>query len=525
MLGRLLLQLLPTVKRKWVGKGLVLTVTYLAYAAATAARLPYSIAKTSLRPEQPSPSSPGWEPFTGGNGQVLLGTMDTIFMAAYASCMPIMGSIADRTNQVAFLALGLLLVGINLAFLGQSHDWNVHVYSYFAAFTFLGGAAQSICYPCVIAVISKWCGQSNMGLILGVWSSCTPLGTIVGKLLTTAALGIGWWATFTWMGIATGVFSVVVLLFLVGDPHDVQLLRPGEARRLAAAQAAANGADRADAPLNRPVGFLLPPAEDAGRAPPESHEEPVPVKAILAVPGMIAYCFACFFSKLAYYAFVFWLPFYLDQVFHYSNSKAGTMSTFFDWGGFLGGILGGLMIDRLKLRAPVLISFQLASVPMLGSYNYLSKTMTLSDGVNGALLFFLGFTVTTPYSLITSVMATYLGRHPCLQGNQKAIATVTAILDGVGSFGAVVQGLVIGTVSSHFGWTVTFGMLMVFSSFSALCLIRPALQECRERRTRLAAACVPGLSTDGAAGANGTSLQGRQEEGRLEKGALIGAAG
>eukprot|EP00932_Pfiesteria_piscicida_P004837 SRR837773.14747.p1 GENE.SRR837773.14747~~SRR837773.14747.p1 ORF type:complete len:482 (-),score=44.88 SRR837773.14747:57-1310(-) len=415
------------------------------------------------------------------------------------------------------------MIGAMLVMIGQSHAWEIHTYAYFVAFTFLGGAAQSICYPCVIAVISKWCGQSNMGLILGVWSSCTPIGTIVGKLGATAALAVGWYSAFTCMGIATSTLAVITLALLVSDPYDVQLLRPGEARRLSEQAARSPFELPSDAPMSSPVGAALLHhqqriAEDALRSP-TAQEEPVPLKTILAVPGMIAFCVACFFSKLAYYAFVFWLPFYLDQAMHYSNDKAGNMSTFFDWGGFTGGILGGVAIDRLKMRAPVLVAFQLASVPMLGFYDYLGRTTTLSDSVNAVLLFFMGFTVTTPYSLITSVMSTYLGRHPCLDGNTKATATVTAILDGVGSFGAVLQGLVIGTISSHFGWNVTFIMLMTFSFFSALCLIRPAMQECRERRERLRPAAVADAANRGScADASGTSLQQQSPNGQLEKG-------
>lgn len=40
-----------------------------------------------------------------------------------------------------------------------------------------------------------------------------------------------------------------------------------------------------------------------------------------------------------------------------------------------------------------------------------------------------------PYSLITTAVSTELGTHPCLQGNSRALATVTAIIDGTGSIG------------------------------------------------------------------------------------------
>jgi len=196
---------------------------------------------------------------------------------------------------------------------------------------------------------------------------------------------------------------------------------------------------------------------------------------------MVAYCCACFFSKLTYYAFLFWLPLYLRNSLGYSNAKAGNVSTLFDWGGFAGGIIGGIIIDKLKLRGAVLLSFQSLSVIMLALYLYLGETNGLSDEVNYVMLVALGFTVTTPYSLITSVMATDLGRHPILRGNSKAAGTVTALLDGVGSFGAVLEGPLMGVISHSFGWSATFVMLMTFAAFSAACLVRPSLKELRAR--------------------------------------------
>jgi len=477
MIGRLILQRLTPTRRKWCGKASVLAVTYLAYAVATAARLPYAIAKTSLRPDQPSPSTPGWAPFTDSSGQVLLGSLDTAFMAAYAAAMPFMGRFADRTNQPAFLALSLLSIGVFLVLVGMAHAWNIHVYAYFVALTFLGGCAQSMAYPCVIAVISKWCGKSNIGLILGIWGSCTPMGTILGKLGATAALAGGWQYAFISMGVASMVTSVIIALFLVSDPYEVQLLRPGEARRLAEARR------QNMVSMQSPIATSLLDVQEAAsaRAAESANEEPVPLAMILRVPGMVTYCIACFFAKLAYYAFVFWLPFYLDHALHYDRTKAGYFSTFFDWGGFTGGIVGGLLIDRLKLRGVVLLAFQALAAPMLFLYMELGQSDSLSDPLNAVILFLLGFTVTTPYSLITSVMSTDLGRHPYLNGNSKAAATVTALLDGIGSFGAVLQGLVIGWISDRFGWSATFLMLMAFAIFSALCLAGPSAKEFRAR--------------------------------------------
>ena len=43
--------------------------------------------------------------------------------------------------------------------------------------------------------------------------------------------------------------------------------------------------------------------------------------------------------------------------------------------------------------------------------------------------------VNGPYALITTAVSADLGTHKSLKGNSKALATVTAIIDGTGSIG------------------------------------------------------------------------------------------
>lgn len=51
------------------------------------------------------------------------------------------------------------------------------------------------------------------------------------------------------------------------------------------------------------------------------------------------------------------------------------------------------------------------------------------------LLLLTGFMVNGPYSLITTAVSADLGTHSSLASSAKALATVTAIIDGTGSIG------------------------------------------------------------------------------------------
>lgn len=53
------------------------------------------------------------------------------------------------------------------------------------------------------------------------------------------------------------------------------------------------------------------------------------------------------------------------------------------------------------------------------------------------LLVLAGFLVNGPYALITTSVSAELGQHSSLEGNAKALATVTAIIDGTGSIGNI----------------------------------------------------------------------------------------
>ena len=46
-----------------------------------------------------------------------------------------------------------------------------------------------------------------------------------------------------------------------------------------------------------------------------------------------------------------------------------------------------------------------------------------------------GLMVNGPYALITTAVSTELGTHKSLKGSARALATVTAIIDGTGSIG------------------------------------------------------------------------------------------
>ncbi|KAF2311697.1 hypothetical protein GH714_026109 [Hevea brasiliensis] len=84
--------------------------------------------------------------------------------------------------------------------------------------------------------------------------------------------------------------------------------------------------------------------------------------------------------------------------------------------------------------------------------------------------------VNGPYALITTAVSADLGTHSSLKENSRALATVTAIIDGTGSVGAAIGPLLTGYISA-FSWSAVFTMLMGAALIAGLLLTRLVIAE------------------------------------------------
>merc|ERR1712098_104398 len=87
---------------------------------------------------------------------------------------------------------------------------------------------------------------------------------------------------------------------------------------------------------------------------------------------------------------------------------------------------------------------------------------------NAFLLMLLGMLINGPFSLITTAVSAELGQHESLKGSSKALATVTAIIDGTGSIGAAIGPLIANQLST----TEAIWMLMGSATLAILFLAR-----------------------------------------------------
>lgn len=505
----------------------VLIITFIAYACFHASRKPISIVKGVLKAE--------WAPFSGETATARLGEIDLAFLLVYSLGMYFAGHLGDRVNLRIFLTIGMIGSGTFVALFGMGYWWNIHSFIFYLSVQMVQGLFQATGWPSVVAVVSNWFGKRKRGLIMGVWNSHTSVGNICGSLIAAAVLQYGWGWCFLLPGILVAMAGIMVFLFLVVSPEDAgftsindidkgrmrvedqsliggqknglsnQVLSPSEFHSspenltfsielskvdscasdvngvIDPYKAEPHGGDQ-NAKLNREE--LLADGEEVSllqltriASIESSATTAVGFLEAWMIPGVASYALCLFFSKLVAYTFLYWLPFYIRHTAiagkYLSDKNAGNLSTLFDVGGVLGGILAGHISDRIEARAITSVVFLYSAIPILILYRMYGD---ISIYVNIPLMMVAGLFVNGPYSLITTAVSADLGTHSSLNGNSRALATVTAIIDGTGSVGAALGPLLTGYISAR-GWNGVFIMLIIAILFAGFFLMHLVVAE------------------------------------------------
>lgn len=383
------------------------------------------------------------------------------------------GHIGDRIDLRVFLTIGMLGSGFFTVVFGLGYFFSVHEFGFFLVVQIVCGLFQSIGWPCVVSVVGNWFGKSKRGLIMGVWSSHTSVGNIIGSVVASSVLGFGWGWSFVLPGVFIVMVGIVVHLFLVVSPENVGLELQGKEVEMNVEGVPLVDSEKVE---TGEVGLIQ--SENANSLGAIGFVE------AWRLPNVVPFAFCLFFSKLVAYTFLYWLPFYIRHTavggVHLSHKTAGILSTVFDIGGVIGGILAGSISDALEARAVTSLAFLLLSIPALISYRIFGS---ISMATNVTLMFFSGLLVNGPYSLITTAVAADLGTQSLIKGNSRALATVTAIIDATGSVGAALGPLLAGYISTR-GWNSVFFMLTVSISIAAMLLIQVVKTEIKEKMSQ-----------------------------------------
>ncbi|KAI0499785.1 hypothetical protein KFK09_017993 [Dendrobium nobile] len=459
-------------------QAIVLLLTFFAYASYHATRKTTSIVKGVLDPrttqlgfspwtrsyflkapqqeQQHSKLQNGWAPFDGADGTAMLGQIDVAFLAMYSLGMYFTGHLGDRVDLRILLTVGMVGTGLFTALFGAGYWLNIHSFYYFLVVQLLAGVLQSTGWPSVVAVVGNWFGKSKRGLIMGIWNAHTSVGNIAGSLIASTCLSYGWGWSFAVPGILITFVGLMVFFFLPVSPDAI-------------------GIEKEEYLLKSPEKDKM--TEPLLEGKPDKEDKAISFFAAWRIPGVAPFALCLFFSKLVAYTFLYWLPFYITDTAidgeFLSDSTAGTLSTLFDVGGVIGGILAGHISDRFDARALTAACFMYCAIPAIYFYRIYGSA---SLYCNIALMLVNGMLVNGPYALITTAVSADLGTHSSLDGNSRALATVTAIIDGTGSVGAAIGPLLTGYISAK-SWGAVFIMLMGAALVAGLLLTRLVVAE------------------------------------------------
>uniref|UniRef100_J3LFD2 Major facilitator superfamily (MFS) profile domain-containing protein n=1 Tax=Oryza brachyantha TaxID=4533 RepID=J3LFD2_ORYBR len=427
-------------------RGLVLGLTFIAYALYHASRKPPSIVKRAL--------SESWPPFYD---PALLGETDVAFLAFYSLGMFVAGHLGDHLDLRLFLTVGMIGSGTAVALFGVGYFLSLHSLAFYLIAQVIAGLLQSTGWPSVVAIIGNWFHGRRRGLLMGIWNAHTSIGNISGSLIAAAMLRYGWGWSFIVPGLLIALGGVLVFFFLAPYPEDLGF--PPTALPKKINEVSINEEDNNSANI-------------AGDNKKEDKRDAVGIWKAFAIPGVITFALCLFFTKLVAYTFLYWLPFYLSETSiggkKMSITSAGYLSTLFDVGGIIGGILAGFISDHLNARATTAAIFVYLAIPSLYAFHAYGGT---SEVANIGLMMINGLFVNGPYALITTAVSADLGTHKSLTGDSRALATVTAIIDGTGSLGAALGPFITGFISKH-GWDSVFAMLIFCALAAGILLSR-----------------------------------------------------
>jgi len=399
----------------------IFACTWILYAGYYLCRKNYSVAQPVIM------AGFGWN-------EVQAGVIITAYLALYAVGQFLNGLGGDR-----FGARRMILVGLSVSVIANALFGFAATVPAMALLWGLNGFGQSSGWPGTMKTMSAWFGIAERGRVMAWWSTCYQIGevassafaaflispAVVGALdAATGGTGRSWQYAFWVPAAALAAIGVVFIWGSRDTPEAAGLAGPEGAR------------------ARKSV-----PRRETGRI----------VREVLGSRYIWTLGAAYFCTKLVRYAFMFWLSTYLVKELGFRPDKAGYMNIVLPLAGFLGAVSAGYASDRLfgSRRAPV---STIMLVGLAGAVYLYSRTAA-SPWLGPVGLALIGFMTFGPDTLISGTAAMDFG-------SRRGASTAAGFINGLGSIGAAIQGILIGMVASRSGWHAVF-MLLIGLSLAA----------------------------------------------------------
>ncbi|WP_075183201.1 MFS transporter [Pantoea sp. 1.19] len=335
-------------------------------------------------------------------GPVLSAALFGLSLGALAA-----GPLADRWGRKRLLVLSCLFFGLSsLATVFATSLASLTMWR------FLTGIGLGAAMPNAITLVAEFAPARCRSRVINTMYCGFPLGAAAGGGLSTWLIPLGGWQSVLLLGaIAPLLLSLLLLRFL---PESLKFLasRGGSPAKLRAVLSRLNG--RPCAPT---LTFRL--ADDERSA--------TPPVSLLFSPRFrrttLMLWLSYFMGLVIYYVLLSWMP-VLMQTLGFSPAQAASLTSLFTFGGTLGILLAGWMMDRFGADRVVMLGFALTALLLVLMAQQQRQIVLL-----GSALFLVGIVMNGAQSGMQTLAATC---YPT-----AARATGIAWMQGIGRFGGV----------------------------------------------------------------------------------------
>lgn len=335
------------------------------------------------------------------------------------------GYLSDKFGPRKVVSIGLFLAAIVNFFLGMSFSIGIIVF-----LIALNGYGQSTGWSGLIKNMTPWYKSNERGIVMSWWSTCYVTGGFLATIFATYVAfdmdfmsEMGWKRGFFFPAMVLLIIAFIYLLFTRNSPKSINL------------------------PVIIEDKYEL---NDNGK--PDNLKL---LKILIKNKALWIYSSCYMILKMTRYAFLFWLPIYLEKALNYDVSEAGYVSSVYELIGFFGVILAGYASDKLFNSK----RFSTVSLMMIGLgvvclvHPYMVSLGKIGVIINIALI---GIATYGPDSLICTAGSMDVG-------GKKGAGMAAGIINGMGSIGQMFSGFIVVAINEAYGWDNLFNFFVIMA--------------------------------------------------------------
>jgi len=165
-----------------------------------------------------------------------------------------------------------------------------------------------------------------------------------------------------------------------------------------------------------------------------------------------------------------WLPTYLAKVQHMSISNAAYLSTMFDIGSVLGAVSAGFVGSNPRRRIAVVLLMSTLAAVFVSMYD---QAASFGYATNTFMIFMSGFMIAGPDSILGGTACSDI--CDASTSGAKILSSATGLVNGMGSLGAILSGMLPVFIFQGYGWNALFvasGMLCFMGGVAVAPVLR-----------------------------------------------------